>query len=136
MEMPYKLLCIGIVSGLVAGCSTTGHFVVPEGSRLYLHERPEPVQVQTDGTVSTTPFFWTAVAGIRYRLEKDGMATKEGKLPAKFRVLCKLDLSGASVAVLDDVMTTGATLNELARALKRGGATRVENFVIARTVLR
>jgi ComF family protein len=50
--------------------------------------------------------------------------------------LCKLDLSGASVAVLDDVMTTGATLNELAQALKRAGATRVENFVIARTVLR
>jgi len=50
--------------------------------------------------------------------------------------LCKLDLSGARVAVLDDVMTTGATLNELARALKRAGATRVENFVIARTVLR
>ncbi len=50
--------------------------------------------------------------------------------------LCKLDLSGASVAVLDDVMTTGATLNELARALRRAGATRVENFVIARTVPR
>jgi len=38
--------------------------------------------------------------------------------------------------VVDDVMTTGATLNELARALKRAGATRVENFVIARTVPR
>ena len=50
--------------------------------------------------------------------------------------LCKLDLSGASVAVLDDVMTTGATLNELARALKRAGATRVDNLVIARTVSR
>jgi len=50
--------------------------------------------------------------------------------------LCKLDLSGASVAVVDDVMTTGATLNELARALKRAGAARVENFVIARTVPR
>jgi ComF family protein len=50
--------------------------------------------------------------------------------------LCRLDLSGASVAVLDDVMTTGATLNELARVLKRAGATRVENLVIARTVLR
>ena len=50
--------------------------------------------------------------------------------------LCKLDLSGVSVAVLDDVMTTGATLNELARVLKRAGATRVENLVIARTVPR
>jgi len=50
--------------------------------------------------------------------------------------LCRLDLSGASVAVLDDVMTTGATLNELARVLKRAGATRVENLVIARTALR
>jgi ComF family protein len=50
--------------------------------------------------------------------------------------LCRLDLSGASVAVLDDVMTTGATLNELARVLKRSGASRVENLVIARTVPR
>jgi len=50
--------------------------------------------------------------------------------------LCKLDLSGARVAVVDDVMTTGATLNEFARALKRAGATRVENLVIARTVPR
>ena len=50
--------------------------------------------------------------------------------------LCELDLSGASVAVLDDVMTTGATLNELARVLKRAGARRVENLVIARTVHR
>jgi predicted amidophosphoribosyltransferase len=33
-------------------------------------------------------------------------------------------------------MTTGATLNELARALKRAGAARVENLVIARTVPR
>jgi ComF family protein len=50
--------------------------------------------------------------------------------------LCKLDLTGARVAVLDDVMTTGATLNELARVLKRAGAARVENLVIARTVSR
>jgi len=49
---------------------------------------------------------------------------------------CDLDLSGKRVAVIDDVMTTGATLNELARVLKRAGAARVENLVIARSVLR
>jgi ComF family protein len=47
---------------------------------------------------------------------------------------CALDLSGKTVAVLDDVMTTGATLNELARILKQAGARRIENIVVARTV--
>lgn len=47
---------------------------------------------------------------------------------------CSLDLSGRAVAVVDDVMTTGATLNELARSLKRAGAARVDNWVIARTL--
>lgn len=42
-------------------------------------------------------------------------------------------LDGASIAVLDDVMTTGATLDEIAATLKRAGAARVVNWVIART---
>jgi len=40
------------------------------------------------------------------------------------------------VGVVDDVMTTGHTLNELAQCLKRHGATHVTNFVVARTPLR
>ena len=36
------------------------------------------------------------------------------------------------VAIIDDVMTTGHTASELARALKRAGAKRVEVWVIAR----
>ena len=46
---------------------------------------------------------------------------------------CSRLVAGARVAVLDDVMTTGATLDEIAATLKRAGAARVENWVIART---
>lgn len=42
-------------------------------------------------------------------------------------------LAGESVVVVDDVMTTGATLAEIATTLKRAGAARVTNLVLART---
>jgi ComF family protein len=47
---------------------------------------------------------------------------------------CKIDLTGKTVMLVDDVMTTGATLDELARTLKAHGATRVECRVLARTL--
>ncbi|MBQ5947969.1 ComF family protein [Massilia sp. ST3] len=40
---------------------------------------------------------------------------------------------GQHVGVVDDVMTSGHTLDELARVLKQAGAVRVTNFVFART---
>jgi ComF family protein len=43
------------------------------------------------------------------------------------------ELRGSHVAIVDDVMTSGATLFELARVLRRAGATRVQAWVIART---
>jgi ComF family protein len=46
---------------------------------------------------------------------------------------CAQVIGGATVAVLDDVMTTGATLDEVAATLKRAGAARVVNWVVART---
>jgi len=48
---------------------------------------------------------------------------------------CTRAVLGCTVAVVDDVMTTGATLDELAAALKGAGAARVVNWVVARTVL-
>lgn len=47
---------------------------------------------------------------------------------------CTVDLAGHCVMVVDDVMTTGATLDELARTLKAHGAIHVENRVIARAL--
>jgi ComF family protein len=47
---------------------------------------------------------------------------------------CAHALDGLTVAVVDDVMTTGATLDALAGALKDAGAVRVHNWVVARTL--
>lgn len=49
---------------------------------------------------------------------------------------CTGVVEGMSIAIVDDVMTTGASLEELAKTLKRAGATRVENWVVARVWLR
>lgn len=46
------------------------------------------------------------------------------------------DLSGLRIAIVDDVMTTGATLNELARTLRKAGAADVHGWVVARTLKR
>ena len=45
---------------------------------------------------------------------------------------CIQRLDGKRVAVVDDVMTTGATLSEAAKALKKAGAAHVSAWVIAR----
>jgi ComF family protein len=47
---------------------------------------------------------------------------------------CELDLTGLTIAVVDDVMTTGASLAEAAKVLKTSGAAAVENWVVARTL--
>lgn len=49
---------------------------------------------------------------------------------------CCRDFSGQTLIVVDDVMTTGATLDAVARTLKDHGAARVINWVAARAIKR
>ena len=65
----------------------------------------------------------------------------QASLPLKERVKnikgafkVNADLGGKRIAIVDDVMTTGASLNELAKSLKKSGASHVECWVIARTM--
>jgi predicted amidophosphoribosyltransferase len=47
---------------------------------------------------------------------------------------CEVDLTGKRVALVDDVMTTGASLNALAKVIQKAGATHIETWIIARTL--
>lgn len=50
--------------------------------------------------------------------------------------VCHGDVAGKRVALIDDVMTTGTSLDELASMLKQAGAREVEAWVVARTLPR
>jgi len=65
----------------------------------------------------------------------------QASLPLKTRIKnmrgafsCHEDLQGQRVILLDDVMTTGASLHELAATVKSAGASHVECWVVARTL--
>ena len=47
---------------------------------------------------------------------------------------CTRDFSGKHVAIVDDVMTSGASMNELALAMRRAGALEIDTWVVARTL--
>ncbi len=57
---------------------------------------------------------------------------RRANVRAAFRVRRGYHFKGASVVVVDDILTTGATCNEVARVLKNAGAARVVVAVIAR----
>jgi ComF family protein len=61
---------------------------------------------------------------------------KERKKNVRGAFECRTNLSGQRLLLIDDVMTTGATLNECARTLKLHGAASVTVAVIARALRR
>jgi predicted amidophosphoribosyltransferase len=70
------------------------------------------------------------VPSVRHRAERDRWCAVKGAFPLGFRTRM---LRGARIAVIDDVMTTGATLSECARVLREeGGAALVDAIVLVR----
>lgn len=68
------------------------------------------------------------------RLEGLRRAARQRAVRGAFR--CREAVAGKYVVVVDDVMTSGASLNELALTLKGRGAAWVGNLVVARTLRR
>ena len=69
----------------------------------------------------------------RHTAAQMDLALRERRSNVRGAFVARGDLTGMRLAVVDDVMTTGATLDEVAAALKAAGAARVTNLVVART---
>ena len=84
--------------------------------------------------ISGIPLLPRACRKVRDTAPQAALPWKERAKNMRKAFVCDEDFSGKHVAVVDDVMTTGATLNELARNLKQAGAVRVTGLVAARTL--
>jgi len=69
----------------------------------------------------------------RYTPPQSKLAAKKRHQNLRDAFTVRPNVLGQRIVLIDDVFTTGATLNALADALKRAGAARVEAWVIART---
>jgi len=80
------------------------------------------------------PFTVNAAVRVRATDPQAGLPLEQRRKNLRGAFAAAEDLSGKKIAVIDDVMTTGTSLNELAKTLKAAGAVRVECWVAARTL--
>lgn len=87
-------------------------------------ERSLAIPMRTDVMVRT-----------RHTIEQAGLSRNERRknLRRAFAVVKELP---PHVAILDDVITTGSTVNEIAYTLRRAGVERVEVWAVARAVMK
>lgn len=77
---------------------------------------------------------YTSCTRTKYTPPQASLPLKERVKNIKGAFACSADLAGKRIAIVDDVMTTGASLNELAKTLKKAGAQHIECWVVARTL--
>jgi len=76
------------------------------------------------------------VERVRATEQQTGLDARQRRRNIKGAFEVVAPIHAEHVAIIDDVVTTGSTVNELARALKRHGVAKVSVWSIARAALR
>ena len=85
------------------------------------------------GCALDIPLATNAVIRVRHTDPQAGLPLDKRKRNIRGAFAATQDLSGKKVAIVDDVMTSGASLDELAKTIKAAGAASVECWIAART---
>lgn len=135
LKYRHRLAAAGFLGrAMLAGPKPEGNIIVPLPlSPARLAERGFNQAVELARTLGLP----LELDGCRRSRDTAPQATlpwKERRANIRHAFECDIDLAGKAVIVVDDVMTSGATLDEFARTLKAHGAARVSNWVAARTL--
>lgn len=109
--------------------------VVPPLSRGTLHERGFNQALELAKVVASelrVDLDRDAITRRRATAHQARLGRRERRSNLRGAFECRLPLRGVHVAIVDDVMTTGATADALASVLKATGAARVSVWVVAR----
>lgn len=73
----------------------------------------------------------------RKTLQQTGLTSKQRCENVKdaFSVIGKIDRINCKITIIDDILTTGSTVNECAKAMLKSGAGQVEVFTVARAAI-
>ena len=120
---------------LHAHCETNSIlFVGPPSSRTNFRARGfDPIELLArHARIPLSP----ELRAVRTRVDQTGLGVSERNDNVTGSMAARRPLRGASVIVIDDVVTTGATLREMCRAVRAAGATVVGAATLAHTVRR
>lgn len=119
----------------VRGLDNPGVIVAPPLSPRALRERGFNQAVELAKSVGRALDVRVEVAALRKVRETApqrtlGRRSRQSNLRGAFA--CEIDVSGTHVAIVDDVITTGATASSVAEAIRRAGAASVRAWAAAR----
>jgi len=124
-------------TGLLRRCLISGRLpgdwqgIVPVPARDSRDRHPANVLAQRLAQRLARPC-WDVLRFRRRTRPQRGLKRKERLRNLQQALITHTPLAGLSLLVVDDVLTTGATVNECARALKQAGAVRVGVLTLAR----